>query len=241
LKLITESRPFDVILLDLQLADVDSFDLARSIRELPAGARVPLMPMTSKRLRSDDPRPRKIGSSISIHKPIRPHQLLGAIREALSLTRKTLHKSHAEPLFDSGFAQQHPLRLLLADDNRINQKVGLHILQKLGYKADLATNGREVLQALERQQYDLVLLDLQMPEIDGLETTRQILERWPAEHRPRIIAMTGNVLLGDRERCLAAGMNDHISKPIRVTELKAALRRWSTANRSPENTAGQKN
>ncbi len=119
-----------------------------------------------------------------------------------------------------------PLKLLLADDNPINQKVGITVLQRLGYRADVASNGVEVLKALEQRPYDLLFLDVQMPEMDGLDAARQICQRWPAEKRPTIIAMTGNALVGDREKCLAAGMDDYISKPVRKEELQAALERW---------------
>jgi len=123
------------------------------------------------------------------------------------------------------------LRLLLADDNPINQKVGQSVLQRLGYRADIVTNGLEVLQALENKAYDVLFLDVQMPEMDGLEAARRICQRWPLEKRPRIIAMTGNALVGDREKCLEAGMDDYITKPIRVGDLQAALERWGTAQR----------
>ena len=116
--------------------------------------------------------------------------------------------------------------MLLADDNPINQKVGLSVLQKLGYRADVANNGIEVLQALEQKAYDILFLDVQMPEMDGLEATRQICERWPRDRRPCIIAMTGNALMGDREKCLDAGMDDYISKPVRIAELQSALEQW---------------
>jgi CheY-like chemotaxis protein/HPt (histidine-containing phosphotransfer) domain-containing protein len=127
------------------------------------------------------------------------------------------------------------LRLLLADDNPIKQKVGLSVLQKLGYRADIATNGVEVLRALEQKAYDILFLDVQMPEMDGLEAARQIHQRWSADKRPRIIAMTGNALVGDREKCLQAGMDDYISKPVRVGELLSALQRWgATKARKPD-------
>jgi CheY-like chemotaxis protein len=133
--------------------------------------------------------------------------------------------------FDTELAERLPLRILVAEDNAINQKLALQMLRKMGYRADVAGNGAEVLQALERQPYDVVLMDVQMPEIDGLEATRRINQQWTPEQRPRIIAMTANAMLGDREACLAAGMDDYISKPIRGRELQIALERWG--QRSP--------
>ena len=117
------------------------------------------------------------------------------------------------------------LRILLAEDNAMNQKVALRLLERLGYRADVASNGLEALAALERQPYDVVLMDVQMPELDGLDASRRICERWPPESRPHIIAMTANALPEDREACFAAGMNDYVAKPIRADELAAALKR----------------
>ena len=119
--------------------------------------------------------------------------------------------------------QLGPLRLLLAEDNEVNQKVTLRMLNKLGIRADIAANGLEVLQALERQPYDIVLMDIQMPEMDGLEAAKFIRQRWPGEESPHIIALTAHALEGDRQRCLDAGMNDYISKPMRIEELIGAL------------------
>jgi CheY-like chemotaxis protein/HPt (histidine-containing phosphotransfer) domain-containing protein len=141
-------------------------------------------------------------------------------------------KSPVVPVLDNHLARRLPLRLLLADDNPINQKVGLSVLQKLGYRADIVNNGKEVLKALEQRRYDLLFLDVQMPEMDGLEAARQIRLRWPPEKRPCIVAMTGNALAGDREKCLEAGMDDYITKPMRIGELQAAIERWGPTKSS---------
>jgi CheY-like chemotaxis protein len=119
------------------------------------------------------------------------------------------------------------LRVLLADDNAVNQKVGSMLLQRLGYKPDVAGNGLEVLQALEAKSYDLIFLDVQMPEMDGYETASRIRALWEGRdtERPCLVAMTGNAMQGDREKCLEAGMDDYISKPVRIDELKAMLTR----------------
>jgi CheY-like chemotaxis protein/HPt (histidine-containing phosphotransfer) domain-containing protein len=122
-------------------------------------------------------------------------------------------------------AERHPLRILVAEDNVVNQKLALRLLAQMGYRADIAANGLEAVAAVERQPYDLVLMDVQMPEMDGFEASRELTRRWPGDKRPRIVAMTANAMQGDRELCVAAGMDDYVSKPIRVEELVAALER----------------
>ena len=121
-------------------------------------------------------------------------------------------------------ASRHTLRILLAEDNVVNQKLALRLLSQMGYRADLAANGLEAIEAVERQTYDVVLMDVQMPEMDGLQASRTIVKRWPKDaERPRIVAMTANAMQGDREECLAAGMDDYVTKPIRVDALVQAL------------------
>jgi signal transduction histidine kinase len=218
--------PFDAAILDFQAPDMDGLTLAEAVRKLPDGQSVRVLLLTSIHLRAGDPRAARAGVSISIYKPIRPKQLLEALCQSFDRRPMSLRKAPASLAFDPAFASRLPLRLLMADDNRVNQKVGSSFLEKLGYRAEVVGNGLEVLQALERQPYDLVFLDVQMPEMDGYEAARQLRQRWPDAERPRIIAMTGNAMLGDRERCLEAGMDDYIAKPVRIEELRAALERW---------------
>jgi PAS domain S-box-containing protein len=142
------------------------------------------------------------------------------------LSPKDLHQNRYNYAFDPLLARNHPLRILLAEDNVVNQKVAIHILQRMGYRADIAANGLEVLAILSQQTYDLVFMDMQMPEMDGLETTRQIYNNWHngnLSNKPRIVAMTANAMQGDREICLAAGMDDYLSKPIRNADLVRVL------------------
>jgi CheY-like chemotaxis protein len=145
----------------------------------------------------------------------------------------------SEPAPDGGKPVRSPLRILLAEDNAVNQKVALLLLERLGYRADVAWNGLEALAALERQPYDVVLMDIQMPELDGLDASRRICERWPAGARPRIIAMTANAMPEDREACVAAGMDDYVAKPIRPDDLAEALRRARPLEGMGEASSGE--
>jgi CheY-like chemotaxis protein len=164
-------------------------------------------------------------------KPVKPSQLYDALINAVSEDGmdKTVNRRSRQGRLDASLskvpriAEEHPLYVLLAEDNAINQRVALRLLERLGYRADVAANGLEVLDALERQPYDVVLMDIQMPEMDGMEATRHIRNRWPGANRPRIIAMTAHAMQGDRERYLEAGMDDYISKPVRLEELVEAL------------------
>jgi signal transduction histidine kinase/HPt (histidine-containing phosphotransfer) domain-containing protein len=235
LERLSEGQLFDALILDLQLPDMDALALVTEIRKQPAGRYVPCLLLSSLRAGSNDLRPVPPGTAISVHKPIQSSQLLEALCRALSVHLQREKRAPVTPTLDTDLARRLPLRVLLADDNPINQKVGLSVLQKLGYRADVVTNGVEVLKALDEKAYDILFLDVQMPEMDGLEATRQICQKWSADKRPRIIAMTGNALVGDREKCLQAGMDDYISKPVRVTELQSALERWGPMKtRRPE-------
>ena len=130
---------------------------------------------------------------------------------------------HGKTKIDPELAARHPLRILLAEDNAVNQKLAMRLLSQMGYRADLAGNGIEAIERIEREPYDVVLMDVQMPEMDGLEASRRITAQWPVGQRPRIVAMTANAMQGDREACLAAGMDDYVTKPIRVDALMQAL------------------
>src|SRR5439155_15295667 len=176
-----------------------------------------------------DPRWQAAGIGAIVTKPLKASPLHAAVAEVLGATLEDGSEGQASVL-DEELGMKHPLRILLAEDNVVNQKLALRLLEKLGYRADIAANGLEVLAALERQPYDLLLSDVQMPEMDGLEATRRILQRWPEGERPWIVAMTAEAMSGDRERCLEAGMNDYLTKPIRPEELVTAIRR--TPNRT---------
>jgi CheY-like chemotaxis protein len=163
-------------------------------------------------------------------KPIKPSNLLDVLMNLLAhKPARGRTPGVSRQLLDGDMAVRMPLRILVAEDNAVNQKLALRLLSQLGYHADVAGNGLEAIAALERQRYDVVLMDVQMPELDGLEATRQICQRWPRDARPQIVAMTANAMQGDRELCLGAGMDDYISKPIHTDELVAALARAPVA------------
>ncbi|UNU23304.1 response regulator [Microcoleus vaginatus] len=215
---------FDVAILDMQMPQMDGLTLASAIHQHPKCHRLPLVLLTSMG------KPEASYSELSSHfaaclsKPIKQSQLYEVLTQVLQAQPTKVQQRPPTPVQDDiKLAQRLPLRILLAEDHLVNQKVALLLLERLGYRADVAANGLEVLEALNRQPYDLVLMDVQMPEMDGLEASRRICEQWPAHARPRIIAMTANAMQGDRELCLDAGMNDYISKPIRVEALIQAL------------------
>jgi signal transduction histidine kinase len=226
LEQLQQGHAFDAVILDFQLPDIDGLSLATAMRELPGGESLHLLLLTSVHLRAGDPRAAAARVSVSIYKPIRPKQLLDALTQSFDRREASNRGAPAALMFDPSFASRLPLRILMADDNRVNQKVGSSFLEKLGYHAEVVGNGLEVLQALERQPFDIVFMDAQMPEMDGYEAARQLRRRWTGPDRPRIIAMTGSAMQGDRERCLAAGMDDYIAKPVRIVDLRIALERW---------------
>jgi CheY-like chemotaxis protein len=201
------------------MPEMDGVSLAREVRRLRSESELPLLLLTSLG-RLSQPHAGGVFSA-QLSKPLKASQLYNTLLQLLTAGRVG---AEAEIVTD-GKQARSALRILLAEDNAMNQKVALRLLERLGYRADVAANGLEAIEALERRPYDVVLMDVQMPELDGLDATRRICERWPAESRPYIVAMTANALPEDREACLAAGMNDYVAKPIRTEELAAALKR----------------
>jgi CheY-like chemotaxis protein len=201
---------------------MDGIMLTREIRKLPDVESLPIILLTSlgrREIGADD-----LKFAAYLTKPLKPSHLYDALAAIFARNFISRRPQPAKAVMDLDLGKRHPLRILLAEDNAVNQKLALRILERLGYRADIASNGLEAVESIERQTYDVILMDVQMPEMDGLEATRQIIAMWPQKH-PRIIGLTANALEGDREQCLAAGMDDYISKPIRVEELVDALER----------------
>ncbi len=216
LALIDGGEKFDVAVLDMMMPLMDGVDLAREIRRRRSRPELALLLLTSLgRLPQAD-----AGDEFDaqLAKPMRASQLYNALVRLLA--QDEAPGSAAEPARPGTAGPS--LQILLAEDNAVNQKVALRLLQRLGYTADVASNGFEAIAAIERRRYDVVLMDVQMPELDGLDASRRICARWP-DTRPRIIAMTANALPEDREACFAAGMDDYVAKPIRPELLAEAL------------------
>jgi CheY-like chemotaxis protein len=210
---------FDVAVLDMHMPEMDGVALARAIRL--RDTTLPLVLFSSLGRREASAGDGLFAAFLS--KPIRQSQLFDVLA-GLFATDTAMKEAPAAPArIDPGMAARHPLRILLAEDNVVNQKLALRVLQQMGYRADLASNGLEAVESVERQTYDVVLMDVQMPEMDGLDATREICSRRAAHERPRIIAMTANAMQGDRDMCLAAGMDDYLTKPISVERLVEAL------------------
>lgn len=223
LALLQSGSRFDVAILDMQMPDMDGAMLALEIRRAYDANTLPLVMLTSLGYR--DTTTAEIELAAFLTKPIKASQLyniLTGIFLGETVVTTTTH-SGTPVQFDYDLGKRWPLKILLADDNQVNQKLALQLLDKMSYTADVAGNGLEVLAALAQEDYDVILMDMQMPQMDGLEATRQIRRELPVARQPFIIAMTANAMQGDREMCLSAGMNDYLTKPIRVKDLQTHL------------------
>jgi CheY-like chemotaxis protein/HPt (histidine-containing phosphotransfer) domain-containing protein len=223
---------FDVAILDLQMPEMDGLTLAREIRRSRDARSLPLVLLTSLGRRKED-LDAGVEFGAYLTKPIKASQLFEALIGLFGRADESV-ATPSDEAGERGKAEQACLRILVAEDNEVNQKLTLLLLGKMGYAADLAANGLEALEALRRERYDVILMDVEMPVMDGLEASRSIHREWPRNERPRIIAMTANAMQGDRETCLAAGMDDYLSKPIHADELAAALARHAPQSAVPE-------
>jgi signal transduction histidine kinase/CheY-like chemotaxis protein len=222
----TAGIAFPLILLDCHMPDMDGFTFAERVKSDPRFQGAIIMMLTSGGLRGDACRCRELRIAAYLVKPIQEAELLAAILTALGHQAASPDQQPALVTRHSLREDRRHLRILLAEDNPVNQMVAVRLLQKLGPTVTVVSNGREALTTLGKQDFDLILMDVQMPEMDGIETTRVIreMEAGTGKHIP-IIAMTAHAMKGDRERCLAAGMDRYVAKPIRPTELFEAIDR----------------
>jgi CheY-like chemotaxis protein len=219
LSVLTTNDQFDVILADINMPGMDGLQLTKSIKEQYPDIPVILANEMGNESYKQEP---EIGAAI-ITKPFRQQVLKDTILSVINTTKAGKQPTIANNLSDN-FSGQYPLRIIVAEDNIVNQKLAIKILEKLGYEPALAKNGKEVIEMIDHERYDIILMDVQMPEMDGLEATRMI--RTCLEFQPVIIAMTANVMQGDRDDCIQAGMDDYMSKPIELKELLGQLEKW---------------
>ncbi len=219
---------FAAAIIDIHLPDTDGIELARALendhrlRERAAPLPIILLVPTGRDVDNS-----VVSVQAALHKPWKPRILRNTLGDLLRARPRTPRSTAAaEPELSQAIAMGLPMRILVVEDNALNQRLMLRLLERMGYRADVAGNGIEALEALERQPYDLVLMDIQMPEMDGIEATARIRERHAGGDQPAIIALTANAADDDRRRCLEAGMDDYLSKPIKIPELITKLTHW---------------
>jgi CheY-like chemotaxis protein len=200
---------------------MDGSTLAREIQKVRLSRNLPMVMLTSLGKNSEFEKKAAVKFAAVMTKPLKPSRLFDTL---MNIFDEDVHDldAHAPSAVSSQHSAQR-LDVLVAEDNLVNQKVAVLFLQKLGHRADVATNGLEVLSAVKRRRYDVILMDVQMPKMDGLQASRVICSDCPRDQRPRIVAMTANAMEEDRQACLEAGMDDYISKPVRLSHLQRAL------------------
>ncbi len=223
LQWISEQNPFDIAIIDFNMPEMNGVDLARSIQTMKIDRPFPIVLFSSSGRTEFSETENELFDAV-IMKPLKQAQLYSTLIDVLAKNRSgqfvkaSAGQQKIEPL-----AQYIPLSILIAEDNFINQKLAIRLLQQLGYSADVAVNGKEALEKANQKRYDIILMDLHMPEMDGLTATREIVRTIDPSIRPKIIAMTADAMSGDREKCIDAGMDDYLSKPVRLEGLRAML------------------
>jgi CheY-like chemotaxis protein len=223
-------KPFALAILDLQMPGMNGLELAHHIKIDALLSYLPLVMLTSVGMHGSEAAFRQSGIAVALSKPVRQPQLMQALTTAMqSRAARNVGLRRLTPTADSPAQLRRSVQrphVLVAEDNAVNQRVAVRMLERLGYRADVASDGREAVQSCSRQPYDAILMDCQMPEIDGFGATAEIREREGSGRRTPIIAMTASAMQGDRERCLAAGMDDYLSKPVQMESLRTVLDRW---------------
>ena len=231
MELFRKGMTFDLALVDAVLPGMDGAAVAAEIQKLPAATMMPVVFLTAFGKKDGGAQDARVMFAHTVNKPVRPVQLCTILERALLSPR--IPAGQTEPArTEVSLALRLPLRILIVDDNAINQKVAVRILQQLGYQPSVAANGREALEAIGQEPFDLVFMDVMMPEMDGLDATRQIRKRQMSgeqknfQSRIIICAMTAHAMAGDREKCLGAGMDDYLAKPVRPKDVRDMIEKW---------------
>jgi signal transduction histidine kinase/ligand-binding sensor domain-containing protein/DNA-binding response OmpR family regulator len=228
LKILSEEKDIDLVITDMQMPDMDGLTMTKEIKE-----KYPLLPVIMLSSVGEDYHKTFSHLFASIlHKPVRQHILSKHILNVLEPKDNTSKPNNTENKLNSNFAEKFPLEILVAEDNAINQKVILYTLKKLGYSPSIVENGSIAVAEVSQKKYDVVLMDMQMPVMDGLQATRFI--RTNLKNQPVIIALTANTMQGDEEACLNAGMDDYIPKPVRMEDLTNKLEKWSMQSKNAQ-------
>ncbi len=217
-----QEEPFELAVIDMQMPSMDGLELGKIIKSIPFKGDIPMIMLTS--LGKINKLPTEIFDA-QLSKPIKLAELFEEVLRVIAETRNR-RNNLADHNIDKSLAEKLPMRILLAEDNITNQDLVITLLGKMGYKIDAVENGRKVLEMLERKKYDIILMDIQMPVMNGMEATKAICEKYPEEERPKIIAITANAMSGDRERYLNAGMVDYLPKPIKFKDVQSVLIKW---------------
>ncbi len=227
LNLLEKGEKFDVALFDYQMPIMDGITLSQEVRKYENAKNTPIIILTSIGRKEQLTEYDRMNLAGFLSKPIKHAQLQGILVNVLSgKDRGKRNELNREVIIDRKLASQMPLRILVAEDNVVNQRVALRIFERLGYRADVAATGIEAVEGVRNINYDVVFMDILMPEMDGYEATKIILDEFQPKERPKIIAMTANAMQGDRETCLEAGMDDYLSKPIRIEDLQKVIIKW---------------
>jgi CheY-like chemotaxis protein/HPt (histidine-containing phosphotransfer) domain-containing protein len=237
---IMKGQSFDLGIIDMHMPNVNGVELGKQLKKLRPRNMLPLIMLTS--MGNSDKNDKLLDDIFSAHlsKPIKQSQLFDTILNVLSGSKNTDEDNNISKKINVSLATKIPLRVLVAEDNIINQKLILRILEHMGYVPDVVVTGIDVLDSLRRKKYNLIFMDVQMPEMDGLEATKHILEKYNEKDRPKIIAMTANAMQGDREICLSAGMDDYISKPILIEEVQSVIEKWGRKSNNLNNIIPKK-
>ncbi|MDO9255308.1 MAG: PAS domain S-box protein [Bacteroidales bacterium] len=231
LNILKKKEPLDILLIDNNIVKTDNSKLSSEIKDYTEYKNIPIVLISHPSVTNTKQAIFQNYTS-RINRPLKHSQLVSTVTNLLSKTENIQKQQIFEPKSIAKINEKFPLQILVAEDNAINQKMMLSLFEILGYSIQIAANGLEAIETIKRMKIDIVFMDIQMPEMDGLEATRQIIAGW-GNKRPLIVAMTANALQSDKERCLATGMDDYISKPLTINQVKTGIEKWASLCKIP--------